>query len=127
MRVQVYQVTEGVQQYQTYVIADGRVIPIGESFGGMGVHTQLVTDLDQDGAPELVFAYSFGSGLHQSGVGILYPTADGYASMPAANFRYQGDLTLERLDDATVRVNPRGAGPPLGSLRLREGQLVVTN
>lgn len=125
MGVQVFQVTEGVRQFDTFVIADGIVYPIGIGFGGMGVHTHLVTDLDQDGAAELVYAFSYGSGVHQSQVGILYPTEHAYIAAAAESFRYMGEVRLEKVDDATVLALAREDGRRLGAVRLVDGRLVV--
>ena len=126
---QVYKVREGVQQFQTYAIIAGRVYPIGESFGGLGVHTLLVTDLNADSAPELVYAYSFGSGIHQSAVGMLFPLDGGYLTTSVVDFRYLGELRLEKQDDQTLTVTgipSDGAGEEaLGRLVLIGTQLVI--
>jgi hypothetical protein len=39
------------------------------SFGGYGVMDVRVCDLNRDGKYELLFSYSFGSGLHRSEIG----------------------------------------------------------
>ena len=54
---------------QGYLVSADQVVSLGESFGGMGLRSTCVSDLNADGVPELLFTYSFGSGIHRSMVG----------------------------------------------------------
>jgi hypothetical protein len=107
MGIQVFQVSGGIYEYYTYVIADDRVEQLGEAFGGSGVTSIHVTDLDRDVDPELTYTYSWGSGIHRSQVAV-YSAAWPESASKAADVAYLGDLTLEKVSDQEilVRVDP---------------------
>jgi hypothetical protein len=46
---------------------------LGEWFGGYGVTSMAVYDMNDDGDQELFFTYSFGSGLHRSQIAYFDP------------------------------------------------------
>ena len=71
MHVQVVKVTSGVDSTPTFVIHDRLASMLGESFGGPGVTSIVVTDIAHAGRPVLLFTYSFGSGIARSRVGSL--------------------------------------------------------
>ena len=50
----------------SFLLYKGKVYPLGEWFGGLGVTSMALADLDGDQKPELYFTYSWGSGLHRS-------------------------------------------------------------
>lgn len=51
---------------ETYIVTDQKAVHIGEAFGGFGVTSTLPYDVNKDGTFDLVYAYSWGSGLHRS-------------------------------------------------------------
>lgn len=53
----------------SFLSYDKEVYPLGIWFGGYGVTSFAVSDLNQDGYFELFFTYSWGSGAHRSLVG----------------------------------------------------------
>ncbi|MCB9854108.1 MAG: hypothetical protein H6818_00360 [Phycisphaerales bacterium] len=90
---------------QAFLIHGDEVIKLGESFGGMGFQDSCVSDLDEDGHPELLFTYSYGSGIHRSQVGAwcdAWPKPRVIQSDCA--FRGQPDFTLRRFSDQHVLV-----------------------
>jgi hypothetical protein len=103
--VQVFQVTEGVQAHETYVVKKKQVFLIGTGFGGQGVNSLCVADLNGDGRPELAFSFSWGSGIHRSQVGVFDVLAKKPKQyvVPGA-FYGRDDLSLQRVDDRTVKV-----------------------
>jgi hypothetical protein len=108
--VQVFQVSGDIFMYDTFLVKGGQVTPMGTGFGGVGVTTLAVTDLDQDGLPELLYTYSFGSGIHQSRLGIYSPTFPGEGILEANTTLTYGDLLLEKVDDYQVKVSGELAG-----------------
>ena len=104
--VQVFQITGEVRRHETYVVKDGEVFNIGRAFGGSGVNSLAVADLDGDKRPDLVFSFAWGSGEHRSQVAMF----DCLAKVPkqivgkVSNFTFE-DFTVERIDDVTVRVS----------------------
>ena len=87
----------------SYVIEQGRVTELCEGFGGHGLQSMCVADLDDDQNLELVFTYSWGSGVHRSHVGICYDNGTSLQTA-IAPFWYYGDLLVEREDDQHVAV-----------------------
>lgn len=123
LRAQVFQVNDGNHMFNTYLIKNKETVPLGTGVGGMGLTSMCVADLDQDGNPELVYTYSWGSGIHRCQVAIYS------ANLPApysldARIAYGGnDWMVEKQDDQTVfmKIEPDQQGE--GSLRI--GQLVL--
>jgi hypothetical protein len=99
---QIFMVTDGVQVDQAYLIAGNEVFRLGESFGGCGVMSFCVADLDGDGQPELIFTHSWGSGIHRSLVG-LWSSGASWIEAPVA--LEDDDLSVVRVDDSHVRVD----------------------
>ncbi len=57
----------------SFLLYEGKVYPLGEWFGGFGVNSMAISDLNGDQKPELYFTYSFGSGLHRSNIAYFDP------------------------------------------------------
>jgi hypothetical protein len=47
----------------SYLVSSQQVFELCKSFGGMGIQTMCVSDLNNDKVPELLFFYHFGSGM----------------------------------------------------------------
>ena len=123
LSAQVFQVNDGIYQFSTYLIKNERIVPLGTGIGGMGLTSMCVTDLDRNGNPELVYTYSWGSGIHRSQVAI-YSTELPTSYTLDANISYRDDdWKIEKQDDQTVflKINIDQQGE--SSLRL--GQLVM--
>lgn len=60
---------------ESLLLYKDQVYPLGEWFGGLGVTSFAVTDLNGDGLFELYFTYSWGSGIPRSLVG-YFDSAD---------------------------------------------------
>ena len=121
--VQVFQVADGIYQYESFLLQNGDLYPMGAAFGGMGVNSLLTTDLDGDGAAELIFTYSFGSGIHRSQIG-LYAPDDAGGEMLDSGYAYLGDLTVQPGDESAAEVWTADPGQQpmlLGTLRLETG------
>ncbi|WP_139902197.1 hypothetical protein [Clostridium thermarum] len=91
------------REYESYVIRDKELTHIGMGFGGMGVTSVCSADLNKDGQLELVYTYSFGSGLHRSHVAALM--FDETSKEIVSDFVYTNkDLLLEKKDYYTILV-----------------------
>jgi len=120
--VQVFQVSGDIFKYDTFLVKRGQVTPLGTGFGGMGVTTMAVTDLDRDGQPELLYTYSFGSGIHPSRLGMYAPTFPGDGMLEARPSLIFGDLLLEKINDNQVLVKAEMTSPdsvPIGQAALQ--------
>jgi LysM repeat protein len=130
MGAQVYKITGGVMQYETFLIKDRQVWELGSGFGGSGVSSMVVTDLDANGWPELVYTYSFGSGIHQSSLGMATEGSGEMEIVEASDIRFPGDLRLERQDDQTLVLKQfldaqSLEGAAMGRVRLVGGRLLL--
>lgn len=103
LHVQIFRRQDNVGT-MTYAIAYGGVDVLGNGFGGFGVTSMVVADLDSDKHPELLFTYSFGSGLHRSHVAVYFPDDAQPHSIDANLIYMHGDLILEKIDDQTVNI-----------------------
>lgn len=99
LHAQVLVVTGDVWLTQCFIIRDGQVSRMGESFGGHGVMSMCVADLSGDGRPKLIFTHSSGSGLHRSQVAVW---TGGPSWVDAKVLLLDGDLMVEKLDDGHV-------------------------
>jgi hypothetical protein len=120
---QVFQVKEGIYQFNTYLIKNKEIAPLGTGFGGVGLTSMCVTDLDQNGNPELIYTYSFGSGIHRSQVALYSADLPEPYSLEAKIAYRDDDWILEKRDDQTVFVTIAGDKP--GKDRMRLGQVVL--
>ncbi|MGA1606011.1 MAG: hypothetical protein ACO4CT_03445 [Planctomycetota bacterium] len=131
---QVFEVTAGVRDGATFRVDRSGASLLFGGPGGFGLHTALVVDLDGDGREELVYAWSWGSGIHRTDVGCLRRGADGAWQQLGADVSYAGNLVLERAADGGLdaftaefhddpAAGPRGAR--LGRVRLADGVLEV--
>lgn len=130
MGVQVYKITGGVMQYETFLIKDRQVWKLGSGFGGSDVSSLVVTDLDANGWPELVYTYSYGSGIHQSSLGMASEGGGQMEVMEASDIRFPGDLRLERQDDQTLVLKQFSdaqelEGAAVGMVRLVGGRILL--
>ena len=58
----------------SFLLYENEAYPLGEWFGGYGVTSMALADLNDDGRQELFFTYSFGSGLHRSHIAYFDPS-----------------------------------------------------
>jgi peptidyl-Lys metalloendopeptidase len=103
LRVQLFRITDGPFIHESFLIKGDSVLRIGEATGGRGLTSLEISDLDKDGTAELLFTYAFGSGLHQSRIG-MYAPAYGPGRTYEARTGYFGDLGLVKEDRSTVSV-----------------------
>ncbi len=69
---------------------DNEEYPLGGWFGGFGVTSFAIADLNEDGEFELYFTYSWGSGIHRSQVG-YFDTASKETVIFDNSSLYSGD------------------------------------
>ncbi len=103
--VQVFKVTEGsIYSDNTYLIKDGKVDHIGIETGGYGVTSMQVVKFGESGELELVYTFSWGSGLHRSELA-AYCSNCVENHIIRSNLVYlYGDLTLDKVNEHKVLV-----------------------
>jgi hypothetical protein len=126
--IQIFRVSTGIFKNETFLLEPDKVLPLGTAFGGQGLSSLEVSDLDQDGIAELIFVYSFGSGLHQSRVGMYAPAYNENKTFEA-DTGYLGDIGLFKVDEKTVGVQIIALNDDLLTIRYQEkiGYLRITN
>lgn len=62
---QLFKIVDG-SAWETYVLTSEKAYHIGAGFGGSGVVSVLPDDVNADGTCDLIYSYSWGSGLHRS-------------------------------------------------------------
>ncbi len=109
LQAQVFVVTEGIFKPETFLLRYDQVVQLGEAIGGQGLLSMVVSDLDQDVQPELLFTYSaglspnFGSGT-QTRVGMVDVTDKG-EHVIEANMAYLGTAALKAEGTTVVSLN----------------------
>jgi len=68
-----YRIFKYSQSCATFLLYEGSIYPLGGYFGGFGVVSLAMADLNADGLPELYFTSSWGSGLHRSNAAYFEP------------------------------------------------------
>lgn len=97
-----YQIFKYSQSSASFLLYEGHVYPLGEWFGGFGVTSMALADLDSSGESELYFTYSFGSGLHRSLAGYFDPVTK---QMHAFDYAHMGgDMALMPNRDGTLSL-----------------------
>lgn len=114
-----------------------QIFVLGESFGGHGLTDLQLCDFDRDGRLDLIYTYSWGSGLHrshvdhfnlstlaQSRLNFTNMNGDLYLSMVADDHfeLYQAAVSIENGDFARISLTRREL---LASVRSIDGVLQV--
>ncbi len=68
-----YQIFKYNTSCASFLLYEDKIYPLGEWFGGLGVTSMELADLNSDGYSELYFTYSWGSGIHRSHVAYFDP------------------------------------------------------
>lgn len=55
----------------TFIYLNGQIYPLGEWFGGYGFVNAVPCDFDNDGNTDILYTYSWGSGIHRSLVAVF--------------------------------------------------------
>lgn len=77
------------------LLYENELYPLGECFGGYGVTSFAVADLNADGAFELYFTYSWGSGIPRSQVGYFDSASGEIAEFDFADWFSELILTAD--------------------------------
>jgi hypothetical protein len=107
LKCQIFQITPNVFPHPgvTYLISGSAVRQLGVSGGDSKVMSFCVADLDGNGRYELLYVYSFGSGIYRSHVA-MYRPLEGKIQEAKVPFAYMmGDLSLNKVNDKTVMVD----------------------
>jgi len=104
LHAQVFRVVQNNWPYATVLVRGKQILALGIAFGGLGVESLCVTDLDGDKQPDLLFTYAWGSGIHRAQLGILRFGPEPLKWEDMGLCLLHGDLALERVSDQAVKV-----------------------
>ncbi|KWX77087.1 hypothetical protein [Paenibacillus jilunlii] len=112
---QLFKNTEEASSRDTFAVSDGKAVQIGIGFGGYGVTSAVPYDVNKDGTTDIVYAYSFGSGIHRSVIAWLDLhdiTEHIVPDKPAPTGFRQDDLILQAEEGniAVYRIKGMGEG-----------------
>jgi hypothetical protein len=114
LHVQVFKITGGPREDDGYLIDSGRVIMFAPGFGGWGLMSMCVTDLESSGVPELLFTYSWGSGVHRSVFAAYSRDWPEDQGIRTGSVVFDDDLLLWKCDDQTVYLEQISSGDRSG-------------
>ena len=87
---------------ESYIAYGNNIIPIGMGHGGWGLVDVEMCDFDHNGQKDLLYTYSWGSGLHRSLIGIFNFTTMQETTLDV--FYLDGDMMLEMQPDGTFSL-----------------------
>ncbi|MFC5703279.1 M56 family metallopeptidase [Cohnella faecalis] len=97
-----YRIFKYDQSSASFLLYEGNVYPLGEWFGGFGVTSMALADIDRDGRSELYFTYSWGSGLHRSHAAYFSPAAKQIVTLEYTHLN--GDMLLTDNHDGSLSL-----------------------
>ena len=118
LHAQIFKITDGAREDEDYLVYRKQIYGLGGGFGGYGIMSMCVADLNGDGRPALLFSYSWGSGIHRSLIGLWSGGPLWIDAQPALR---NYDLLLEKVDDTRVRIAYGTFNPAKGRID-RQGE-----
>lgn len=117
----------------SFIIYEGNIYSIGTCFGGYGITSMALADMNMDNQYELYYTFSWGSGIHRSQIGYFDPVSKEVTVFDYAfwngdmmlTVNESGDLCVDRaalsIDsfvDFTVKAQER-----IGTIVFDEGEI----
>lgn len=62
-----------IESTESFIMYDGHIYSIGTCFGGYGITSMALADINMDNQYELYYTFSWGSGIHRSEIGYFDP------------------------------------------------------
>ncbi|MDE5801772.1 MAG: hypothetical protein K2I22_02515 [Lachnospiraceae bacterium] len=101
-----FEIFKDVSSTDSFIMYDGEVYSIGTCFGGFGLTSMALADLNQDGAYELYYTFSFGSGVHALSIGYFDPVKKEVTILdcPLQSHGHELMLTANESGDLCVNI-----------------------
>lgn len=87
---------------ESFLMYDSEVYSIGTCFGGYGITSMALADLNRDGQYELYYTFSWGSGIHRSQIGYFEPVKKEVTVFDYELYDYDMMLTVNEAGDLCV-------------------------
>lgn len=125
---------------EAFLLYDGEVYHIGTGWGGSGVESMALADLNQDGQYELYYTFSFGSGIGRTKIAYFDPSTKKEESFDYASYYYgiiltangEGELCvnigthdLDYSKDWYVDYSMKATEQQMGTIRLEDGTITL--
>jgi hypothetical protein len=126
-QARVFKVTGETWLNEAFLIWEGQVHHLSTAFGDRGIEQLLVTDLDQNGALELVYNCHFGSGISSTIIAVFVLEGEGRLLETRLAGSLMNQLELTQPDAHTVLVRNTLRGGPGGTwlLQYSPGKLTL--
>lgn len=87
-------------QCDTYLQYKNEIYDMGSGFGGYGFINAVTCDIDNNETPDILYTFSYGSGVHRSVVSVFNMSTlmvtDLFTTIDESNEDYMADLVLEK-------------------------------
>lgn len=117
---------------ETFVVYKSKVYQIGFGFGGYGVVNVESCDFDGDKQKDLIYTFSWGSGMHRSHIGVLNLSSNREEWLDF--MQLNEDVVLNKVSDDNFKVNIAkvtwkdwGLAQPIDSYRLPVAEVKGVN
>lgn len=98
-----YSIFKYASSTASFLLFDDEIYELGAFFGGNGLTSMALGDLDKDNQYELYFTFSWGSGLHRSQIGYFNPSIK---KVTVFDYSYLNhDMILTTNEEGTLCVN----------------------
>lgn len=87
-----------------FLVKDGKIYPMSNGFGGWGLTDVCVFDVNHDAKDELIYSYSYGSGMHFSIIEAYGFNGPVPTKIPSNIRREYDDLMLVKLGEIKVDI-----------------------
>ena len=98
-----YSIFKYASSTASFLLFDDEIYALGTYFGGNGLTSMALGDLNEDDQYELYFTFSWGSGLHRSQIGYFDPCAKKVMVFDYSYLNY--DMILTTNEEGTLCVN----------------------
>lgn len=88
-----WRIIKSTQTYESLLVTPEVAYVLGMSFGGWGVTSAVPCDADDNGTPDLLFTFSWGSGMHRSHLAVLNLTTQELTIL-ATWYEWESDLVV---------------------------------
>lgn len=95
-------------QCDTYMQFENEIYDVGTGYGGYGFINAVTCDIDNNETPDILFTFSYGSGIHRSVVSVFNMSTlmvtNLFSTTDEGNEDYMADLVLEKTMEADKPV-----------------------
>lgn len=125
------QIFKSKETCESYLLYNGNLYTLGEGFGGFGIVDLETSDFDGNGEKELLYTYSWGSGMHRSCLGYFDLSKQCEADIDISAAKTLGfiqqELILHKISNTKFKVykaNPTMENEDFTKISLKKDMLL---